>query len=143
MRALDHSPLTEEERLVLEKLEQALATATSAKVLIGHQEQAIELPGAVFQLLQQVVRHTGEGKMFFIQDKEETLTTQEAADILDVSRPYLIKLLETGKIPFVKVGTHRRIRANDLMSFKVQLEHEQDEVIAEMARLSQELGLYD
>lgn len=142
MRALDHKSLTVDERRELKKLEQLLATATSAQLLIDDAKEAIVLPDTVFQLLQQVVHYVGEGKMLYIRN-EEVLTTQEAADMLHVSRPYLIKLLENGEIPFIKVGKHRRVSINDLLSFKKQLESEQDQAIADLARLSQDLGIYD
>jgi excisionase family DNA binding protein len=69
------------------------------------------------------------------------LTTQQAAEFLNVSRPYLIKLLESGQIPFRRVGTHRRIRFRDLRLYKSQddLERRQAD---ELTQLSQELGLY-
>lgn len=143
MRALDHQPFTDDERLVLERLEQLLASATSAKLLIESEERAIELSGAPFQLLQQIVHYMGEGKMFFVQEEEEILTTQEAADILHVSRPYLIKLLEEGQIPFTKVGLHRRIRFKDLRNYQKRRKMEQQAGLAEIARIGQELGLYD
>lgn len=81
--------------------------------------------------------------MFFAIDGQQALTTQEAANILDVSRPYLIKLLEAGKIPFVRVGQHRRIRVNDLANYQKEREIEQEKSLHALARLSQEYGLYD
>jgi excisionase family DNA binding protein len=143
MRALDHQPLTDDERREVKRLDQQLATATSAKLLIGSAEEAIELPGAVFQLLQQIVHQIGEGKMAIIQEIEEILTTQEAADLLHVSRPYLIKLLEEGEISFTKVGLHRRIRFQDLKAYQKKQEEKQEAALEEIARISQELGLYD
>lgn len=67
----------------------------------------------------------------------------EAADILNVSRPYLIKLLEAGEIPFHKVGRHRRIRIKDLMRYKADSDQRMDEAMDELVALSEELGLYD
>jgi excisionase family DNA binding protein len=143
MRALDHQPFTDDEQLVLEKLEQLLANATSVKLLSESEEETIELSGTLFQLLQQIVHSMGEGKMFFVQEEEEILTTQEAADILHVSRPYLIKLLEEGEMPFTKVGLHRRIRFKDLRDYQKRRKEERRAALREMARISQELGLYD
>lgn len=71
------------------------------------------------------------------------LTTQEAADLLNVSRPYLIKLLEAGELAFTKVGTHRRIRFSDLMSYKEERDNSRKQGLAELAKLSQELDLYE
>jgi excisionase family DNA binding protein len=143
MRALNSQPLTDDERREVKKLDQLLETATSAKLLVGSAEETIELPGAVFQLLRQIVHQIGEGKMAIIQEVDEILTTQEAADLLYVSRPYLIKLLEQGEIPFTKVGLHRRIRFQDVVTYQEQRKQEQREALRELAELSQEFGLYD
>ena len=67
----------------------------------------------------------------------------EAADILNVSRPYLIKLLESGEIPFRKVGTHRRIQMEDLMAFKKSSDERSRKAMNDLVALSEELGLYD
>jgi excisionase family DNA binding protein len=141
MRALDHQPFTDDERLVLEKLEQLLASATSAKLLIESEEAT--LPVGVIQLLYQMVHHRGEGTMFFVRDEEEVLTTQEAANMLHVSRPYLIKLLEKGEIPFTKVGLHRRVRSHDVIEYLKRREEKEEEGLRKLAQLSQEYGLYD
>ncbi|MGK7956416.1 MAG: excisionase family DNA-binding protein [Crocosphaera sp.] len=69
------------------------------------------------------------------------LTTQEAADILNVSRPYLIKLLESGEILFTKVGKHRRIRFEDIMNYKDNIDHKRMEALDELAAQAQELNM--
>ena len=69
------------------------------------------------------------------------LTTQEAADFLNVSRPYLVRLLEQKKMPFHMVGTHRRVRFEDLMAFKASFEKSRREAMDELATQAQELGM--
>ena len=66
-----------------------------------------------------------------------------AADILNISRPYLVKMLEEGKIPYNTVGTHRRIPLNDLLTYKERRDEERLEAIREIAQISQEAGMYD
>jgi len=94
-------------------------------------------------LLGQIVSQLTHGNAVRVASIHEELTTQEAADILNVSRPYLIKLLEEGTIPFVKTGTHRRIRFNDLMEYKRYRDVERTRAINEIAQFSQDAGLYD
>jgi excisionase family DNA binding protein len=74
---------------------------------------------------------------------QKEVTTQEAADILNVSRPYLIKMLEEEKIPYVTVGSHRRIPLQPLLEYKERRDEEREQGLRELTQLSQELGLYD
>ena len=143
MQILEHEPLNADEQPSLQKIEQVLTDDLPVSLLIGPEREIIELPRSVFQVLKQVVYHMGHGRTIFVVPEEQTLTTQEAADILDVSRPYIVKLLDQGKIPFTKVGTHRRIRVSDLMKYNQQMEAEQEKALDELTRMSQELGLYD
>ena len=69
------------------------------------------------------------------------LTTQEAADFLNVSRPFLVGLLETKKIPFHKVGTHRRVRFEDLIKYNEKFERERRAAMEELAEQAQKLGM--
>ena len=71
------------------------------------------------------------------------LTTQQAADMLNVSRPFLVKLLEEGKMPFTKTGTHRRVLFTDLMEYKQRRNAKRRETLAVITQLGQEMGDYD
>ncbi len=74
---------------------------------------------------------------------EEALATQQAGDLLQVSRPYLIRLLEAGKIRYHLVGSHRRVRLGDLLDYKSTRDRLRKTNINEMVRVSESLGLYD
>ncbi|SRR5579883_2203789 len=143
MQTLEHEPLLPDERSALEKISRMLADDPHVSLLIGDEKEVVELPKAVCQMLKQIIRHMANDRTVFLVPMGPILTTQEAADILGVSRPYLIKLLEEGEIPFSTVGTHRRVHMRDVLAYQKQREKEQEEALNKLTRLSQEMGLYD
>lgn len=106
-------------------------------------EETIVLPAFAAPLIQKVLEAIAAGHGVTIIPQHAELTTMEAADILNVSRPYLIKLLESGDIPYRKVGRHRRVMVEDLMSYKEKSDKQSRAAMDELVSLSQELGLYD
>lgn len=106
-------------------------------------DEPIVLPAFAAPLIQKMLEAIAAGHGVTIIPQHAELTTMEAADILNVSRPYLIKLLETGKIPYRKVGRHRRILMEDLMEYKEESDKKSRAAMDEMVALSEELGLYD
>lgn len=101
----------------------------------------VDLPMSAFRLFIDILANLSQGNAVQVVPVHAELTTQEAADLLMVSRPYLIKLLDEGKIAFRKVGTHRRIRYCDLLDFKNKEEKQREAVLDELAAQSQELGM--
>jgi excisionase family DNA binding protein len=100
----------------------------------------LEANSAIGQAIQEVFEHFARGEAVQVSSADRELTTQEAADWLQVSRPHLVKLLELGLIPFYKVGNQRRVRFFDLKHFhKMQREA----ALNELSQLQQEMGLYD
>lgn len=136
-----------EEQVVLSRMERLIdhvrAEHTARPRLVGPDGETMELPESVFYLLSQVVHDLAEGRMVTIVPRDQELTTQEAADLLNVSRPHLVKILERGEIPYSKTGTHRRIRFVDAMAYKAGRDEQRREGLARFTRTSQELGLYD
>ncbi|MEM6159947.1 helix-turn-helix domain-containing protein [Erwinia sp. P6884] len=102
----------------------------------------IELPTSSLTLLMNILGELAEGNAVQIVPVHAELTTQEAANILNVSRPHMVKLLEDGNLPFHKTGRHRRVLFADLMRYKAQRESESNDAMQELADVSQELGFY-
>ncbi len=102
-----------------------------------------ELPDSVREGLRQLVAGLDESGAVTVNAVDKELTTQEAADLLNVSRPYLVKLLDEGVIPSRMVGTHRRVSAADVLAYDRVYRARQLEGLREIIRLSEEMGLYD
>jgi excisionase family DNA binding protein len=105
----------------------------SLRVMEAGQEQALELPAGAVALLMDILEAMAAGRGISLIPENAELTTVQAADILNVSRPYLIKLLAEGAIPHRKVGTHRRILMEDVMAFKTRTDRERETVLDELA----------
>lgn len=154
MAVLDRALITanESEKPALQRMDGVLngdrrkgipKQAGSLPKLVGPYGDEIELPLSIFQILKQIVYHMMLGRAISIVPVNKELSTQEAADILNVSRPFLVNLLEAGKIPFVRVGTHRRVRFSDLMDYKKRRDEGRQRGLAEIAHISEDEGLYD
>lgn len=101
----------------------------------------IELPGAAVELLVHLLTQMAEGNAVTLIPVHAELTTQQAADLLGVSRPFFVKLLDAEKIPCRKVGTHRRVLFKDLMRYKEQMDGKRHEVLDELTKQGQELDM--
>jgi excisionase family DNA binding protein len=101
-------------------------------------EIEIELPPALGELMLSMLTHVARGEMVTFVPYGAELTTQKAADLLNVSRPFLTKLLESGEIQFHRVGSHRRVRVNDLLAYKTKRDAERGSALDDLQRLGQE-----
>ena len=108
------------------------ASAASLSVVAGDDETALEVPVDVLWLLADILAETANGNAVAVAPVEAELTTQQAADLLNVSRPYLVKLLDERRIPFRRVGNRRRILLVDVMAFKHVDESERRAIAAEL-----------
>ena len=113
------------------------------QIVDADSEEIIELPASAVALLLGILRMTAKGLGIALMPLHSELTTRQAADLLNVSRPYLIKLLDAGEIPHHKVGRHRRIRMEDMMTYKQKFRQEREAFLDRLVAESQELGLYD
>ena len=102
---------------------------------------AIEFPAVAVSLLVRLLKDLAAGHAVTIIPVHALLTTQQAADILGVSRPHVIKLLEEKRMPHTTVGAHRRIRFEDLAAYRQTVEAERKVALDELARQAQELDL--
>lgn len=117
---------------------------TQRIALMGENEEShtLELPVSAMQMLAEILRELAAGNAVQVVPVHAELTTQEAANILNVSRPHLVKLLEAGRIPFHKIGRHRRILFSDLMAYKDKREHESLDIMQALTDEAQDLGIY-
>ena len=138
---------TEEEIRQAEGLSRKLAVQfqegrdVEIRLVGGTGDESVKLPEGATRLLLNLLEEMGQGNAVTLIPIHAELTTQEAADLLNVSRPHLVKLLDQGEIPYHKVGTHRRIHAQDALAYKEERQEKRKEVLDEMTQLDQENGL--
>lgn len=107
----------------------------------NHDEKHIKIPSSAIRMLVDILTEMAAGNAITLIPIHAVLTTQEAANLLNVSRPYLIKLLENHEIPFHKVGTHRRILFADLLIFKEKARKASQRALNELVEQAQELDM--
>lgn len=110
--------------------------------LTGAKGENLSIPEPIYALLKDAVRNLAQGRALMLIPEEKQLTTQEAGDLLGVSRPYLIRLLDAGEMPFSLVGTHRRIRLGDVVAY-AKRKANRKAALDKMARDAFGAGLYD
>jgi excisionase family DNA binding protein len=107
----------------------------------GGAEEVIAIPGPAFRLFADMLAEMGKGNGIALIPVHAEVTTQQAADLLNVSRPFLIEQLEKGVIPFRKVGSHRRIFFRDVMAYKQRMDRNRLKTLDELSAIDQKLGL--
>lgn len=135
--------ITPEEIQAIKQLESTLKLADSQLHLVAANGEKIPIPESVDKVLRQVVQAMAANQLVSVVIQDQEFSTQQAADFLNVSRPYLIKLLEQGEIPYIMVGTHRRVRFEDLQQYKQQRDIQRRKFLDELIAESQEMGFYE
>jgi len=118
---------------------------SSVRLCLGEGDDAepVVVPASAVRMLLHLLKEMSLGNAVTLIPTHAELTTQQAADLLNVSRPYVVKLLEEGKIPCRTVGTFRRIRFDDLMDYKQKDDAVRKAILDELTALDQELGLWN
>jgi len=128
----------------LAELAKALAPSPSGPArLLGPHGVEVALPEPVYHLLERIVEILARGHAVTLVPVGKLLTTQQAADVLNVSRQYLVRLLDASELPHAKVGTHRRLKIEDVLAFKTKRDADRQSKLDVLTQLTEEAGGYD
>ncbi len=127
----------------LSKVLTNIPSTPEAYKLISPTGEVAEIPTSVLLLLERMIEVLARGDAITVVPVGKELTTQQAAQILNVSRQYVVRLLDGGQIPFRRTGTHRRIRMEDLLTYKTQRDRERMSSLDELSQMTQDFGGYD
>lgn len=127
-------------RTACDRLDRSKVRDRDVVVAMGERER-VPLPKAAVRVLRQVLAEMARGNGVTVVPVSAELTTQQAADLLGVSRPFLVKALDEAQLPFRWVGTHRRIRLEDLVRYRDAKDAAREGALDELARQAQELGM--
>lgn len=147
MRAsIDREPLSapEDDRARIEEIADLIDRRDAWRLVVsGPDGEQSAVPDALQVLFARMARSLARGDVVSVVPIQKDLTTQQAADILNVSRQYLVRLLDRDELPSHRVGTHRRVALADLLAYKRRRDFERRRGLDELTKLSQELGLYE
>ncbi len=116
--------------------------AVVVMTLEGNEEKSIlKVPTQVLGLLRDILIQIAKGQEVTLLPQHAELSTQQAADILHVSRPFFVQLLERNELPYHKVGTHRRVYLDDVLAYKANIDAKRQQVLQELAEQAQELDM--
>jgi excisionase family DNA binding protein len=135
------SKLAEESSRVLSKYIDNKEMQAVRIVSEDNPSEVISIPGSAFRTLVEILTQMARGNAITVIPTGAELTTQQAADLLNVSRPFLVQLLDSGQIPYRSVGTQKRILLNDLIEYKNKIDGERRKVLDQLAAEAQELNM--
>ena len=135
-------PTTDEEesaRRAARLLARSMTGDGALSLCLRDRDETVDLPKSLGDLLLDLLGHIGQGETVTLIPHGSLLSTQQAADLLNVSRPFLIKLIDAGELSCIKVGTHRRLKATEVFAYRDRREQEQATSLDELVRLRQEM----
>jgi excisionase family DNA binding protein len=132
-----------EDLAALLRLVQRTPSEGTSYKLVSPTGEARPIPAGVLALFEQAAESLSRGDAVALVPVEKELSTQQAANLLNVSRQYIVQLLNEERIPHRRTGTHRRLRLEDVLAFKRQRDQDRMAALDEIARMSQEFGGYD
>lgn len=139
--------VTEEQKLAAHEVDVVLGEAVlqheATTYLLRTDGAKVALPEPLFRLLRQAANLLAAGNRVVLTPVNPQLSTQEAADLLNVSRPYLVKLLDDGTIQHSKTGRHRRVNVDDVVAYMNKRDEARREHLRDLIRKGEEMGLYD
>lgn len=128
------------QRCIMKALDHSRAAAITLTTTDGEQP-TIELPPAALKLIGQLLGAMSEGRPVTLMPAKQEFSTVEAANFLNVSRPFVVKEIEEGRLPHRKVGTHRRVAFDDLLNYAREMRKRQEHALERMTENARELGL--
>ncbi len=138
-RVVGMSALTTEER---DRVREALGRAGGRPRITTEDGTVIDLPESIAEALAEVLEAAADGERPLVLRSPDNLTTEQAAAVLGVSRPTIVRMIEAGKIPARMVGTHRRLALGDVLAYRGATSQRRRAALDEMTRQAEELGLY-
>ena len=141
-------PTKQDQKTAMQSYDALISSINAVKgenpeIEIEETKEKIRIPLSALKFLASILKEMSQGKPISIVPVATEVTTQAAAEILGCSRPHIVKLLETGKIPFTKVGKHRRIKYEDVISYRKEMKAEQARLISQIMENDEKDGLYD
>jgi excisionase family DNA binding protein len=135
--------LDNEEIKTIKKIHQILSSKSAQVELVASNGEEILIPESVYNLFGQIVRAMSSGQGVSIVTYNSELTVHQAANLLNVSQSFILKLLEEGAIPYIEVGSRRRIVFQDLMTYKQQHKVQRRQSLDKLIKMTEEAGLYE
>jgi excisionase family DNA binding protein len=141
----DAELLSQASRLMSEALDhsEARTIALVEEKADGSDFARLEVPPATLRLLSQILALMARQQVFVLYPESSELTTKQAAEMLGVSRPFLIRVLEAGEIPHRKVGRHRRVLMKDILAYRQTMQVKRRAALDELVKASEDVGGYD